>query len=180
MLVPLLFIVLVCCGVGISCDDINLEAIHLLKHCSEGFSNSMAYTALWSRKTRSGYQLPLFGVIGAICFRPKGVVSWSLPSTADATDSRSAKSCSADRSRDSLTAVSDVLPNLTSKIAACPFLSSTSDSHGRGKNPEDFILVWTDRSLLLFEWHPTKPQSLSNQFASVGKLSASAVKITCA
>ena len=48
--------VLVCCGVGISRNDVNLEVIHLLKHCSEDFSNSsrrihcslvveMAYTA---------------------------------------------------------------------------------------------------------------------------------------
>ena len=56
----------------------------------------------------------------------------SLPSTADATGSRSAKSCSADRSRDSLTVLSDVLPKLTSTIAACPFLSS-SDSHKKAK-----------------------------------------------
>ena len=34
------------------------------------------------------------------------------------------------------------------------------------------------RSLLLLEWHPTKPQSSNNCFASVGKLSASAVRIT--
>ena len=40
------------------------------------------------------------------------------------------------------------------------------------------ILAWTDRSLFLLEWHPTKPWSSSNYFAS--KLSASAVRITCA
>ena len=80
----------------------------------------------------------------------------SAAATTEATDSRSARSCSADRSRDSLTAFTDGLPNLTSKIAACPFLSSTSDSHTRRIYPEESIL------------------------ASVDKLSASAVKITCA
>ena len=48
--------VLVCCGVGISRNDVNLEVTHLLKHYSEEFSNcsrrihcslvvEMAYTA---------------------------------------------------------------------------------------------------------------------------------------
>ena len=45
--------------------------------------------------------------------------------------------------------------------------------------PVESILAWTDTSLLLLEWHPTKPYSRSNSFASVGKLSASAVRITC-
>ena len=171
ILVLLPFKVVVCCGVGISCNDINLEVIHLLKHCSEEFSNSskrircplvvvMAYAAPWSRKTRSGYQLPLFGVIDATCCRFKkgsSIRPRSLPSTADATDSRPTKSCSADHSRNSLTALSDVLPNLTSMIAACPFLSSTSDSPKRLLFPEELIHAWTDRSLLLLEWHSTKP-----------------------
>ena len=42
----------------------------------------------------------------------------------------------------------------------------------------DSFRAWTDRSLLLLEWHPTKPYSTTNFFSSVGKLSASAVKIT--
>ena len=33
---------------------------------------------------------------------------------------------------------------------------------------------------IFFEWHPTKPQSSSNCFASVVRLSASAVIVTCA
>ena len=66
---------------------------------------------------------------------------------ADATDSKVSKSCSVDRTRDSLTALSDVLPNLTSKIAACPFLSS-SVSHTRRMHLEESIVTWNDRSLL--------------------------------
>ena len=67
------------------------------------------------------------------------------------------------------------------KIAACVFSSSSSlDSHKRRTYPVESILAWTDRSLLLLEWRPIKPQSSSNFFSSVGKLSASAIKITCA
>ena len=149
------FAVLVCCSVGISCNDINLKVTHLLKHCFEKFSNSsrrihcplvveMACTASLSRKTTSGLMHLAAGLKGS------PAVPRSLPSTANATGSRSAKSCSADRSRDSGTALSDVLPNLTSKIAACPFLSF-SDSHQRRIYPEELILAWTDRSLLLLE-----------------------------
>ena len=82
ILVLLLFLVLVSCVVGISCNDVNLEVIHLSKHCSEEFSNSkqanslslvveMAYTAPQSQKTRSGFQLPFFGVIDATCCGPQ-------------------------------------------------------------------------------------------------------------
>ena len=42
------------------------------------------------------------------------------------------------------------LPNLTSKIAACPFLLS-SDSHEWRTCSEESILAWTDRSLYLLE-----------------------------
>ena len=42
------------------------------------------------------------------------------------------------------------------------------------------FFAWTDRSWLLAEWHPTKPSSSSNCHVSVGKLSASDVKITWA
>ena len=46
----------------------------------------------------------------------------SLPSTANATDSKLSKSCSADRSRYSVVALSVFQPSFTStKIAACPF-----------------------------------------------------------
>ena len=56
------------------------------------------------------------------------MVPRSLPSTANATGSKMSKSCSADRSRDSVGVLSVFLLKLTSKIAACPFLSS-SDFH---------------------------------------------------
>ena len=73
------------------------------------------------------------------------------------------------------------LPYVTSKTAACPSSSSSSfDSHKRRTQPVESILAWTDRSLLLLEWHPAKSESSRNCFLSVGKLSASAFKMTCA
>ena len=63
-----LFKVLVCCGVGISRNDINLEVTG-----SEELSNSSRRLhcppVVETRKTRSGYQLPLFGVIDSTCCR---------------------------------------------------------------------------------------------------------------
>ena len=71
-------------------------------------------------------------------------------------------------------ASSPLLPNFTSKIAACVFLSSSPlDSHRRRTYPVESILAWPDRSSLLLERHPTKPWSSNNCLASVGKLSAS-------
>ena len=61
----------------------------------------------------------------------------SLPSTTDATSSKMSKSCSADRSRDSVVVVSVFL---RSKIEACPFSASTSDAHERRKNLKNQFL----------------------------------------
>ena len=61
---------------------------------------------------------------------PSSVTSELVHSMANATDSRSLWSVSAVRSRESLMAPSDFLPNFTSQIAACVFRSSFSlDSH---------------------------------------------------
>ena len=93
------------------------------------------------------------------------VVLRSLPSMANATDSRSLKSVSAFHSRESVFAPSPFLPNFTSKIAACDFLSSSSiDSIRRRTYTVESILAWTDRSLLLLEWHPTKARVLKQLF----------------
>ena len=72
--------------VGISSDDIDLEVVHLLKHCFEKMSNTvkclhfplvveMAHTTPKSLRTRPGHQLPLLGVLNASCRRHKVVVS---------------------------------------------------------------------------------------------------------
>ena len=85
ILVFLFFVLLVCCGVGISRNDINLELTNLLKLCFEEFSISsrridrplvveMAYTASQSGQTRSGYKLSFLGVIGATCCRLNAVL----------------------------------------------------------------------------------------------------------
>ena len=82
----LILVVLVCCSIGISRNDINLKVTHVLKYCLKNCRTAagdficplvveMAYTAPQSWKTRSGYQLPLLGVIVAICWRLKGVLS---------------------------------------------------------------------------------------------------------
>ena len=128
---------------------------HLLKHCSEEFSNNsrcihrplvvvMAYTASSSAQSRSGFKLSLHGFIYATRSRLKAVlhVLRSLPSTTDATDSKSLKSCSAERSRDASVALFVFSPNLTSQIAACPFLLSTSDSHKSRMYLDESILAW--------------------------------------
>ena len=73
----------------------------------------------------------------------------SLPSTADATDSQSLKSERFGRAIRWLLLPS-FLPNVASMVAACPFLSS-SDSHKRRTHPDEAILAWTCRSLLLHE-----------------------------
>ena len=53
----------------------------------------MAYTARKFWKTRPGHQLPLLGVLDAACCGHKGSsVLRSLPSTANATDSKLSKS----------------------------------------------------------------------------------------
>ena len=78
------------------------------------------------------------------------VVPRSLPSTGDATGFKVSLRCSADRSRDSVVALSVFWPNLTSKIPACPFLSSSVSHHWR-IFLEESILAWTDMSLLLLE-----------------------------
>ena len=114
--------------------------------------------------------------------RPKlsSVMLRLLPSIANATDYKVWKGDSAGRSRGSSIAHSAFLPHFTSKVAACPCSSSSScDSHKRRTCPVQSILAWTDRSLLLLEWHPTKPQSSSNCLFSVGELSVFAAKITC-
>ena len=78
-------------------------------------------------------------------------MSESLPSTTHATDSKLLKSDSVVRSRESVI-TSAFLPICFSKIAACEFLSSSSlDSYMRRTYPEESILAWTDRSLLLLE-----------------------------
>ena len=74
-----------------------------------------------------------FAVINATRCRLKTVLKCteiaSLPTTTDATDSKLLKRYSAEGSRDASVALFVLLPNLTSKIAACPFLLQISDSH---------------------------------------------------
>ena len=81
----------------------------------------------------------------------------SLPWTTNATESKSFKLFSRTLARCFSCSFCFFLPHLTSKIAACPFLLPTSDSHKGRIYPDESILAWTDRSLLLLEWHPTKP-----------------------
>ena len=78
-----------------------------------------------------------------------------------------------DRSRDSVAALSVFLTNLTSKIAACAFLSSF-DSHERRTYPEVSILARTDRSLLLLDSEVALP-SMADATDSSFLESASAV-----
>ena len=70
VLVRLLFVISVCCRIGISNNDINLVVLYLLKYCSKKLSDSsrcshrllvveIAYTTSWSLKTWSGHLLPL-------------------------------------------------------------------------------------------------------------------------
>ena len=105
---------------------------HLLKHRLEEFSScsgwlhctlvvDVANTAPQLWKSRSGHQLPF---LVSLMHFAVGSDGSSLPATANATDSKWSKSCSAVRSRDCGNceiAVFDFLPNLTLKIAACPF-----------------------------------------------------------
>ena len=114
---------------------------------------------------------------------PFSLSSRLVPSMVNATDSRSLLSASAVRYLESVIAPSTFVfqTNFISKIAACDFLLSSSlDSHQRRTYPVGSIPAWTDRSQLLLEWHPTKPYSSSNSFASVDEMSASAVRNTCA
>ena len=88
------------------------------------------------------------------------VILRSLPSTTNVTIPRLAKSVSAVCSRKSATALSAFLPNFTSKIAAWEnSFAFPFDSQRRRTWNVESILTWTDRSLSLAEWHPTKPQS---------------------
>ena len=91
------------------------------------------------------------------------VVLRSLPSMANATRLQVTEKRIS--SRESVIAPSAFLPNFTSKIAACEFLSSsTLDSHRSRTYPLETILAWTDRLLLLLEWHPTKASVLKQLF----------------
>ena len=78
-------------------------------------------------------------------------------------------------------APSDFLPNFTSQIAACEFLSSSSLVFHRKRTYlwNQFLRGLTDHYFCL-SGSPTQSCSSSNSFASVDKLSASAVRITCA
>ena len=143
ILVLLFFVVFACCSGGISRNDINLEVTHLLKHCFEKLSEQQQATSLPTCggdgiHGTSSLRIPdlvsncLFLVssthLAVGSKKEPSILPRSLPSTAHTTSSRSAKNCSADRSHDSLVVLFDVLPNLTSKIAACPFLSSSLNS----------------------------------------------------
>ena len=100
--------------------------------------------------------------------------------TAYATCSNESKSCyaSPDRSRDS---ESVFLPNLISNMAACPLTSSAAlYYHNWRMFPVEPILSWTDKYSFRLEWQPTKPHCCNTSSESFGKLSASAVIITCA
>ena len=86
------------------------------------------------------------------------VESRLLPSTIDATDSRSAKSCSAARSRDSLTAVSDVLPNFDFKDCGMSVFCHQHLTPIEGEYIlRDLFLRGQTSFCFLFEWHPAEP-----------------------
>ena len=82
----------------------------------------------WHTKQRTLWRPDLVTSCLFLCV--SNTVRRSLPSTTDATDSKSLISVSAVRSRESVNDPSAFLPNFTSKIAACESSSSSSlDSH---------------------------------------------------